>query len=99
MTVHLAAWLFGALGVPFALVWLGQDYRSTSPRRRRVFWGGVLGWCVGILAAGAVMLAPPVPWDASGPVRTLLVHHALVTGTLVGAVLGWLAGRGGSGIP
>lgn len=89
MTAHGAALLLGLFGAPTFLLFLGHGFRARSRRARRLFWGGVAGHSLGIVAATVAMVAPPVWWAGGGDGRVLVVHWAMLTGFLVGSAAGW----------
>ncbi len=92
MTIYTVALLAGLFAAPAGLVWYGHRMRALAPRERAVFWGGVTGNTIAIVALTIVLLASPVQWHESG-MRSMIVHWALLAGTLAGAVMGWTMNR------
>ena len=83
----------GLFGVPGLLLSLGHRLRGRSTRHKRRFWGGVLGYVVGIGTAVAAMLLPPVGWGEGASLRPFLVHWAMLLGGLIGVLTGPLWAR------
>lgn len=92
MTLSKLAFLLGVLAPPLALLAMGHAYRLRSEWERKVFWGAVLGYGVGILVTVVAMHAPPVAWSEGVGLRQVAVHWGLLTGAVAGAGVG--AARG-----
>jgi hypothetical protein len=88
MTVSLFALLLGLFGVPAMLMILGHRLRGRSESHKRRFWGGVVGYTVGILVAVFAMMLPPVWWTEGTSLRPLLVHWAMLGGGVLGVLTG-----------
>jgi hypothetical protein len=88
MNVHLLGLLLGFFGVPTALMALGHRLRGRTVTHKRRFWGGVYGYILGILIAISFMLLPPVWWGTESPVRTVMLHWAMVVGGGLGILSG-----------
>lgn len=89
--------LLGIFGVPLALLGLGQRFRRRGRRARGAFWGGVLGYGVGLVVWSASLFLPPVLWDEAtariaGVILPLLGIG--VVGVAIGAVIGRKPRRG-----
>jgi len=93
MTVYLLALLLGLFGVPALLMILGHRLRGRSEPHKRRFWGGVLGYIVGIVVAVCAMLLPPVLWADGTFLRPFLVHWAMLVGGVGGVLTGPLWAR------
>jgi hypothetical protein len=91
MTVHGLALLLGLFGVPAALATLGHRFRERDPSERRRFWGGVIGYGVGLAVTLTAMMAPPVWWAGGGVVREVAVHWSMLAGFLAGVLAGPLS--------
>jgi hypothetical protein len=93
MTAHLFALLLGLFGVPGLLMSLGHRLRGRSRSHKRRFWGGVLGYIVGVSVAVSAMLLPPVWWADGTFLRPFLVHWAMLSGGALGVLTGPLWAR------
>lgn len=82
------ALLAGLFVFPALLLITGHHLRRRDARTRHRFWGGVLGYLVGLLIATAAMLAPPVWWEGGSAVRNLLVYWSMTAGFLGGTAVG-----------
>lgn len=101
MTVYLLALLLGLFGVPALLMILGHRLRGRSEPHKRRFWGGVLGYIIGIVVAVCAMLLPPVSWADGTFLRPFLVHWAMLAGGVLGVLTGplWARKPGGRSNP
>jgi hypothetical protein len=88
MTISLLALLLGLFGVPALLMILGHRLRGRSERHKRRFWGGVLGYVLGMVVAVCAMLLPPVGWADGSLLRPFLVHWSMFTGGVLGVLTG-----------
>jgi hypothetical protein len=93
-TVALLAGLFL---VPVVLLALGHRLRRRTPRQRAVFWGGLVGYLGGALAALWVGMFPAAEWSATDTARGLIGFWGLIIGPLVGALAGLALLRGRRG--
>lgn len=81
------ALLLGLFLVPALLLWLGHGFRAASPRRRRLFWGGVVGHLSGLALTTVMAVTPPIWWAGGSFWRDFAVHWSLLFGALIGAGL------------
>jgi len=88
MNLDPSVLLLGLFGIPVLLMALGHRLRGKSGSHKRRFWGGVLGYLLGMTAAIGAMVLPPVSWDGGGSLRPFLVHWAMFLGGLSGIVTG-----------
>ena len=88
MSLDSVVLLLGFFGVPVLLMFLGHRLRGRSPTHKRRFWGGVVGYVVGMGAAITAMLLPPVWWVDGGALRPFLVYWAMFLGGLLGVITG-----------
>jgi len=84
--------LLGIFGVPLVLLSLGQRFRHRGRRARGAFWGGIVGYAVGLIIWSTSLFLPPVLWDA-GTVRIAGVILPLLGIGAVGVAIGALIGR------
>jgi glyoxylase-like metal-dependent hydrolase (beta-lactamase superfamily II) len=89
--------LLGIFGVPAGLLALSHRFRNLGRRPRGAFWGGLIGWVVGMAVWFAATLGPVVMWDPgsarlAGVVLPLLVFPVLAA--LAGAAIGRTPRRG-----
>ena len=90
--ISIIAFLGGMIAVPALLAWAGHKLRSRSGVVRGLFWGGVIGYVVAMIAFFAAAFAPPVLWpDAS--LRQLVVYWGLLAGAGAGAAIGAVRAR------
>lgn len=89
MTLFQVLLIVGLFILPVVLLRTGHQLRFSSSRARRVFWGGTIGYGVGMTVMLIAMHYPPVLWAGA---RTLVVYCAIVIGTLGGMLLGALRG-------
>jgi hypothetical protein len=87
-TLHQTLLLVGLVGVPLALLMAGHRLRRGSARRRRAFWGALLGHLVACVAALAASLLPPTAWLATDTLRGAAGVWGLVALPLIGAGIG-----------
>ena len=90
MTARLAL-LLGLFVVPLFLLLLGHRLRERGARQRAVFWGGIIGHSVALLAAITALHYPPVLWS-SRP-RVLIAFWLMLLGGVVGGAIGALRAR------
>lgn len=86
--------LVGTLAPPLAMLALGHSYRHRGGGARGAFWGGVVGYGVGVVVTVAAMLLPAVAWAGGPVVREAVVHGALLAGSVLGMAVGLALGRG-----
>lgn len=91
--------LVGLFAPPLLMLAMGHSYRHRTPAVRRAFWGGVVGYGVGVLFTVATMLVPAVAWAGGPAAREAVIHGALLTGSTAGMALGWLLGRRRGRVP
>ena len=84
---HLAL-LLGLFGAPALLLWLGHRLRYRPAVWRRVFWGGVIGHSLALLALMIVTMVPPILWEGGVRARDVAVHWTLALGAVVGGAIG-----------
>ncbi len=82
------ALLAGLFVIPGVLLWLGHQFREGSLRRKRVFWGGVIGHSLAMMLTLVVLVAPPVWWAGGSIPRDIAVHWSLLVGAILGAAVG-----------
>lgn len=89
--------LLGIFGVPLVLLAIGHRFRNTARRARGAFWGGTVGYGVGLVVWGMATLLPPVLWDEAtlrlaGVILPLLLFGG--GGLVIGAAIGRTPKRG-----
>lgn len=84
--------LLGIFGVPIGLLGLSHRFRNLGRRSRGAFWGGFVGYGIGLLVWLASVLGPVVMWDPASA-RLAGVVLPLVAFAAVGVALGALVGR------
>ncbi|HET9227865.1 MAG TPA: hypothetical protein VFR31_14415 [Thermoanaerobaculia bacterium] len=84
MSWEHVALLLGLFGVPALLLAIGHRLRRRPPLWRRVFWGGLIGHSLALLALMIVMMYPPVLWEGGVRARDIGVHWSLILGAVVG---------------
>jgi hypothetical protein len=94
MTPGTFALLVGLFVIPLGLLALGHRLRRRTPVQRSIFWGGLVGYLIGSLAALWVGMVPAAEWSGTDTVRGLLGYWGLVLGPLVGATAGLAFRRG-----
>lgn len=82
------ALIVGLFVIPGILLWMGHQFRDSSLRRKRVFWGGVIGHTLALLLTLVVLMAPPVWWAGGSMMRDVAIHWSLLVGTAIGATFG-----------
>ncbi len=82
--------LIGIFVVPIAALWLGHGFRDRTPRQRRIFWGMVIGYSIGLVLVSLALMADPVLWTEGEPMRSALVYWGLLASAVVGALAGFL---------
>lgn len=78
--------VFGLFIVPLTLVWYGHHLRRRSPNQRAIFWGGVIGYGIGVVITSVFMLVPPVDWAGGGRIREMAIQYSMVVLALLGIV-------------
>ena len=81
------ALLVGLFVVPLVLLALGHRLRRRSPGQRAVFWGGLIGYLTGALAAMWVAMMPAAEWSAADSARGLVGYWGLIIGPTAGALV------------
>lgn len=81
--------LAGVFAPPLLLLAMGHAYRHRSAWARGAFWGGVVGYGVGLVLTAAAMLVPAVDWTGGSPLREMVVHAGPLAGGLLGLGMGW----------
>ncbi len=87
-----AVLLLGIFGLPLVLLVKTQRFRDLGTRLRGAFWGGVIGYLVGLLLWTGALLLPQVMWDP-GSARLAGVVLPLLMCGIVGIAIGALIGR------
>lgn len=93
MSPGQAALLAGVFGPPLLMLALGHAYRHRSPGVRGAFWGGVVGYSLGVVLTVAAMLLPAVAWAGGSAAREFAVHGSLLAAGTLGIAVGWVLGR------
>lgn len=96
--IDSAALLAGFFFAPALLLALGHGLRKRVPRARSRFWGGVMGYGVGMVLAILAMMIPPNDWGGEGDLRSVVIHWAMAAGCLLGVSVGSLFPREASTI-
>jgi hypothetical protein len=89
------ALLVGLFVIPVGLLALGHRLRRRPPVQRAIFWGGLIGYLVGSLAAMWVGMNPAAEWSGADTVRGVLGYWGLVLGPVVGAAAALAFRKGG----
>lgn len=87
-----AALLAGMLGVPLVLLALGHGLRHRGRVGRGAFWGGVLGYGVGIIAWVVLAIGDATAWSLGSHREVTVLVLLLASGGLgasVGIARGW----------
>lgn len=84
--------LAGVFVPPLLMLAMGHSYRHRTPPARSAFWGGVVGYGVGVIVTVIAMLVPAVAWGGGPVLRAFVVHGALLAGSVVGMAAGWAKG-------
>ena len=84
MSWEHVALLLGLFGVPALLLSIGHRLRQRPAVWRRVFWGGLIGHSLALLALMIVSMFPPVLWEGGPYMRDIAVHWSLILGAIVG---------------
>lgn len=87
MTAGTLAFVVGLYAVPLILLAGGHRLRRLTPRRRRAFWGAIVGHCVAALLALVVGMFPPESWTEASRVRGFLGLWALLLLPIVGGAV------------
>lgn len=82
--------LAGLFGVPLALLWAGQRFRTFPAATLGAYRGAIVGYGVSSLAVAAVLIAPPYTWPPTSPGLRVLLASGLLAGPLLGALAGRL---------
>ncbi len=93
MSAAHAALLAGIFAPPLVLLAVGHTYRNRSHPARGLFWGGVVGYGVGLVVTAAAMLVPAMDWTGGSPLRASVVHAGPLAGALLGMAVGRLLAR------
>ncbi len=93
MSTGIAVFLLGLFGVPLALLAWGRKVRRLDPRRRRAFWGAVIGHCVAAVFALSLGMIPPEAWTEQETVRGFFGLWGLLLLPLAGGLAGALTTR------
>jgi hypothetical protein len=93
MNPGIVAFLIGLFVVPIVLLWWGHRLRRLDPRRRRAFWGAIVGHLVAGTLAIAFGLITPEAWTAEETMRGFFGLWALLLLPVVGGVAGALTNR------
>lgn len=86
MSLGTVALLLGLFVVPLGLLALGHRLRRRTRAQRAVYWGGLVGYLAGSLAALWVGMVPAAEWSGTDTVRGLLGYGGLIIGPIVGAL-------------
>jgi hypothetical protein len=89
------ALLVGLFVIPVGLLTLGHRLRRRPPVQRAIFWGGLVGYLLGSLAAMWVGMVPAAEWAGSDTVRGLLGYWGLILGPVAGATAALAFRKGG----
>jgi hypothetical protein len=88
-----AVLLAGIFAPPLLLLAVGHTYRHRSHPARGLFWGGVVGYGVGLVVTALAMLVPAVDWAGGSALRAAVVHAGPLAGGLLGIAAGWALAR------
>jgi len=88
--------LLGLFGPPLLLLAVGHAYRHRSSKARAAFWGGVVGYGVGVVLTTLALMLPSVAWAEGSLLRSGAVHWSLLAGGVAGAAVGWALGARGT---
>lgn len=94
MSAAHAVLLAGIFAPPLLLLAVGHAYRHRSHTTRGLFWGGVVGYGVGLGITAVAMLVPAVDWTGGSPLREMVVHAGPLVGGLLGMGMGRALARG-----
>jgi hypothetical protein len=83
--------LAGLFLVPIVLLWRGHRLRRQSDRFRGVFWGAVIGHCVGATAALVASMLPPEAWTSHDVARGVVGLWGLLLLPVVGGAIGYFS--------
>ena len=87
MSWEHVALLLGLFGAPALLLSIGHRLRHRPAVWRRVFWGGLIGHSLALLALMVITMYPPVLWEGGVRARDMAVHWSLILGAVVGGGL------------
>lgn len=93
MTIGFAVFLAGLFGVPLVLVGWSRRVRRLDTRRRRAFWGAIVGHCIAAVLAVSLGIIPPEAWTEQETVRGFFGLWGLLLLPLAGGVAGVLTTR------
>ena len=88
MTIGTLAMLIGVFGVPVILLRWGHRLRRQSPRRRGMFWGGLIGYGFAACVALVVSVTPAAVWSPDDTLRGLLGFWSFLIAAGAGALAG-----------
>ena len=86
MSLGTIALLIGLFVIPVALLALGHRLRRRPPALRAVYWGGLVGYLAGSLAALWVGMVPASEWSGADTMRGLLGYWGLIICPIIGAL-------------
>jgi len=78
--------VLGVFFVPLAMLAACHRFRRLSRQQRRIVWGLIIGYGMGLFIVLVMLLSPPVMWAADQPVRTFLVYWGLFLIPAMGAL-------------
>lgn len=93
MSPGILVFLAGLFLVPIILLWWGHRIRRLEPRRRRAFWGAVIGHCVAGTIAVTLGMIPPEAWTEGETMRGFFGLWAMLLLPVVGGLTGALTAR------
>lgn len=93
MSTGIAVFLIGLFGVPLVLLVWGRKVRRMDPRRRRAFWGAIVGHCIAGVLAVSLGMIPPEAWTEQEMVRGFFGLWGLLLLPLAGGIAGALSTR------
>ena len=93
MNVGIVVFLLGLFAVPLSLLWWGHRLRRLDPRRRRAFWGAIIGHCVAGTLAVTLGMLPPEMWTEGETMRGFFGLWAMFVFPLLGGLTGALTAR------
>jgi len=86
MSLNLIAFLTGLFLIAIGLLWLGHKLRRRSHRAQRVFWGGIVGYCIAGLLAVIGGMIPPEAWASGDTIRGLVGFWGMIVVPILGGV-------------
>jgi hypothetical protein len=93
MSIGIAVFLAGLFGVPLVLLSWGRRVRRLDRRRRRAFWGAIVGHCVAAVLAVTLGMIPPEAWTEQETVRGVFGLWGLLLLPIAGGIAGALTTR------